>query len=269
MQRITSRQNAVVGRYRDAARGASALALLDGVHLVADAVAAGVPLQHALVAADALSRPDISALVKRLDAAGVEIAAASAPVIDAASPVRSSSPIVALAERPRHTKSAYRGRAPLVVVLCDVQDPGNVGAIVRVAEGAGAAGVVLAGECADPFGWKALRASMGSALRIAITSAAGIDAAVDEARARGARVAASVPRGGIALFDADLTGPLALLVGGEGAGVPAPIVEAADLRVTIPMAPAVESLNAAVSAAVLLYESVRQRTHVGSAAIAR
>jgi TrmH family RNA methyltransferase len=261
VQRITSRRNAVVARYREAVRGSESLVLLDGAHLVQDAIGAGLVLQHALVAADALDDPDMRALVTRLQDRGVSIADGSASVMDAVSPVRSSSPVVALAERPRQASALYVGAEPLVVVLCDVQDPGNVGAIIRVAEAAGAAGVVLAGHCADPFGWKALRAAMGSALRMTFAAAPSAEAAVADATRHGAIVAATVPRGGAALFDADLTGSLVVLIGGEGPGLPAAIVDAADRRITIPMDGAIESLNAAVAAAVVLYEAVRQRRY--------
>ena len=111
--------------------------------------------------------------------------------------------------------------AALVVTAIDVQDPGNLGAIVRVAEAAGATGFVAAGGSANPFGWKALRGSMGSALRLPIASELGAEEAVAAARAHGCRVVATVPRDGRSLFDVDLTGPIAILVGGEGPGLDA------------------------------------------------
>jgi TrmH family RNA methyltransferase len=100
---------------------------------------------------------------------------------------------------------------------------------------------------------------MGSALRLPVV--AGIDAvdAIDEARSHGCRIVATVPRDGQRLFDARLTGPTALLIGSEGHGLPPDIVASADERVTIPMQAPVESLNAAVTAAVLLYEASRQQ----------
>jgi RNA methyltransferase, TrmH family len=258
VERITSRQNAVVGRYREAARGAAPDMLLDGIHLVSEALSAGIRLRHVMVAAAEIGAPDVARLLQRID--DVEIASASDTVMDAVSPVRSSSPIVALADRPSHDRSAIDGPTMLVVIACDVQDPGNVGAIVRVAESAGASGVVLAGQSADPYGWKALRGSMGSAFRLPIVSPSSIEDAVSHARTRHARVVATVPRGGTPLFESNLTGATALLVGGEGAGLPAGIVDRADARITIPMAAPVESLNAAVAAAVVLYEARRQRT---------
>ena len=114
--------------------------------------------------------------------------------------------------------SRIYGGTPLVLIALDVQDPGNVGAIVRVAEAGGASGVVCAGACADPFGWKALRGSMGSALRLPILVHRDSREAIDEARRHGCRIVATAPRGGRPLFDADLRGPIAVLIGGEGSG---------------------------------------------------
>lgn len=268
MQRISSRQNPLVARYRDAARGADRTEiLLDGAHLLADALDAGTHLRHVLVPTDDALSPELITLVRRLRAAGVDMAEATAPVLDAASPVRSASPVVALAERPAYATSPFLPAPALVVVACDVQDPGNLGAIIRVAEAAGATGVIVAGHSADPFGWKALRGSMGSALRLPLTYATTVDSACAEARARGVRIAATVPRRGDDLTDAPLAGPIALLIGGEGPGLPRSAVDGADVRITIPMTAPVESLNAAVAAAVLLYEARRQRSTVASASL--
>ena len=240
--------------------------LLDGAHLVRDGVRADITLLVAAVTPAALDDDDLQALVSALGAQGVEVALVSAPVMDAISPVRSPSAIVALAERPPAPGEAfYGGAAPLIVVTVDVQDPGNVGAIVRVAEAAGGTGVVAAGASASPFGWKALRGSMGSALRLPIVAGVAADEAVDAARSHGCRVVATVPRDGRPIFEADLAGPLAVLIGGEGRGLPGPLVDAADERVTIPMQAPVESLNTAVSAALILYEARRQRAGIGPA----
>ncbi len=261
VDRITSRRNPIVTAYRNAARGLDAeTILLDGVHLVSEAVDAGVPLRHVAIHADALSLPEIATIIERIDARIVEVVGVSQPVMDAISPVRSSSPIVALATRPAPRHTLFQGDAPMVVIVCDVQDPGNVGAILRVAEAAGASGAIVSGQSADPFGWKALRGSMGSALRLPIGVIPRIEDACDEARTHGASVVATTPLDGVSLFDTLLAGPVALLIGGEGLGLPDSIVSAADARVTIPMEAPVESLNAAVAAAVLLYEARRQRT---------
>ena len=148
---------------------------------------------------------------------------------------------------PTGRAAIYRG-TPLVVIAVDVQDPGNVGAIVRVAEAGGASGVVCAGACADPFGWKALRGSMGSALRLPILVHRDSREAIDEARRHGCRIVATVAarrpaavRGRSARADrrADRRR--------RARASPRRSSTTADERVTIPMEPPVESLNAAVT----------------------
>jgi TrmH family RNA methyltransferase len=156
-------------------------------------------------------------------------------------------------------EAPYAVDPPLVVIACDVQDPGNLGALIRVAEAGGASGVVAAGACADPVGWKALRGSMGSALRLPIVTQPAIGQAVAQAKSRGCRVVATAPRDGRSLFLADLKGPLAVLVGSEGSGLPDEVTRSADERISIPMAAPVESLNTAVTAALVVYEAKRQR----------
>jgi TrmH family RNA methyltransferase len=260
VQRITSRHNAIVPRYRDVVAGrAPDRLLLDGVHLVGDALRANVVLDHVMVAATSADVPEVAALVADLETRGVPMALASDAVMDAVSPVRSSSPIVAVGRRPSRPVSPYDAAPALVVIACDIQDPGNLGAMIRVAEAAGASGLVAAGRSADPFGWKALRGSMGSALRLPVRALAAVDAAIAEARQHGARVVATVPRGGCPHTHAALAEPVALLIGGEGAGLPDSAINDADARISIPMACPVESLNAAAAAAVLLYEAQRQR----------
>ena len=264
VQHISSRQNALVARYKGVASGEDhGLMLLDGLHLIVEAMAARVAITDVLVSSEVSDRADIQPIVDDIQRAGASVVVGSAPVLRAVSPVRSASPIVALAARPRSGESlVYRPLPPLVLIACGVQDPGNVGAIARAAEAAGATGLVAADACADPFGWKALRGSMGSALRLPIVVDRSIEHAVARARHHGCRILAMVPRDGDGLYSADLTGPTAILVGGEGAGLPSSLVGAAERRVTIPMNAPVESLNTAVTAALILYEARRQRAPV-------
>jgi TrmH family RNA methyltransferase len=259
--RIASRQNAVVARYKAVTHGdVPGLLLLDGVHLLRDALAAGVVIEHAAIDIGAVERADISRLVASLRSAGVELVTATAPVIGALSPVRTPTGIVAIARRPeRDIDEFYKGGAPLVVIANDIQDPGNLGAIVRVAEAGGASGVLATGKSADPFGWKGLRGSMGSALRFPVDRVDDVARAVAEARKRGCRIVATVPRDGQSLFEVKFLGATAVLIGGEGPGLPDALVAAADERITIPMQSPVESLNAAVTAALVVYEARRQR----------
>src|SRR5439155_7795550 len=155
--------------------------------------------------------------------------------------------------------AVYAGAHTLLLLVVDVQDPGNTGAIIRVAEAGGATGVIASGATADPFGWKALRGSMGSALRLPVVRASVSTDTIAEARRHGCRVIATVPRDGRPLYEVDFSGPVAILIGGEGHGLAPALVDTADERVSIPMQPPVESLNAAVSAGLIVYEAHRQR----------
>ena len=261
VKRLTSRRHAIVARYRAVARGQDRQwILLDGPHLAREAIAAGVRVDHIVIASDAIDRDEFVAIRDELVRAGSEVIAAAPAVMAAISPVRSPSDSVALAARPPGAdRRIYGNPAATVVVASDVQDPGNLGAIVRVAEAAGASAVAVVGRSADPFGWKALRGSMGSALRLPIVMHANLDDAIQALRAAGCSVAATVPRGGTSIFEADLRRQVAVLIGGEGAGLSSSVVQNADWRLMIPMQPPVESLNAAVTAAVILYEARRQR----------
>jgi TrmH family RNA methyltransferase len=132
-----------------------------------------------------------------------------------------------------------------------------VGAAIRSADALGATGVLALDGTAHPGGWKALRGAMGSTFRIPVGTGR-LDEAVSLARRHRIRVAATVAAGGVPLDDAPLAAPLLLLLGNEGAGLPAAAVAAADLRLTIPMRPGVNSLNVGIAAAVLLW-SLRAR----------
>jgi len=254
---ITSRRNPLVARFRDAAeRGSNGLMLLDGAHLLSEALDAGVEVTDVAIANGAAERPELSALRRRVPHAVL----ASDIVIAAMSPARSPSGVVALARRPvEGTSGMFSRGTPLVVIAADVQDPGNFGALLRSAEAGGATGVIATESGADPFGWKALRGAMGSAFRLPVARVSDGAAAVALARSHGLRVAAAIGRGGTPMSDADLTGPLALVVGGEGSGLLEALVTAADARITIPMTPPVESLNVSVAAALLVFEARRQR----------
>lgn len=260
---IRSRQHPFVQRCRQLARGydpAIGEILLDGVHLIREAVESGLSVLTVAVRSDARTQPDMARLIQRVSDAGGEVLDASVEVIAAASPVRTPSGIVAIATfAPQPLERVFARTPALVVAAVDVQDPGNVGAIVRSAEAAGATGVVVAGHSADPLGWKAIRGSMGSVFRVPVASIVTTDALVAIARARGLVLMATIPAGGRDLFGVDLTRPTLVLVGGEGGGLPRDLLGAAECHMRIPMDAPVESLNVAVATGVILFEARRQR----------
>jgi TrmH family RNA methyltransferase len=230
------------------------------MHLVQEALSAGLRGLTVAVRQDVRDRPDVATLLDLLATAGADILDASAEAIAAASPVRTPSGIVAIATFTlKPLDEVFRRTPSLVVAAIDVQDAGNVGAIVRSADAAGATGVVVAGQSADPLGWRAIRGSMGSVFRTPVARAETIDATIDAARDRQLVIVATTPAAGRDLFDLDLTRPTLVLVGGEGGGLAAALVDTADVRMRIPMEPPVESLNVAVATGVILFEAHRQR----------
>jgi RNA methyltransferase, TrmH family len=257
--RVVSRQNPIVKRFRAAARAAAEDMLLDGAHLLEEALDAGIEVEVVAVDEAAVDRR-VGKLVDRAAARGARAIGVTASVLSAISPVRKPSGVVALAQR-RETAldQALAGVPPLVLMLSDVQDPGNVGAIIRVAEACGVTGVVPSEHTADPFGWKALRGSMGSTFRMRVAGRQPLEPAITEARERGLRIHATVPRGGRALPKCDFFRPSAILLGGEGAGISSDLLELTDERITIPMQPPVESLNVATAAAMIVYQAMLRR----------
>lgn len=260
MPTITSRHHAFVQEVRRVARGEERRAVLDGWHLVRDAVDAHMHLEAVAISAEPTAAEDQHCLA-RIDDAGTPILRVSTSVMAALSPVRTPSGVVALMQQPAVDAERLLAPAPALVLVCvGLQDPGNVGAAIRAAEAGGASGVLLAGAAADPWGWKALRAAMGSTFRLPVRRERDVRTACDELRARGVQLVATIPRTGIAMHEADLRVPTALLLGGEGSGLSSDLLERADIGVSIPMRPPVESLNVAVAAGLLVYEARRQRT---------
>jgi TrmH family RNA methyltransferase len=159
---------------------------------------------------------------------------------------------------------AFLGRVPLLVVMAGVQDPGNVGTIVRSAEAFGATGAVTTRGSADPWSPKAVRASAGSALRLPVLRSMAVPVLLAQLRVAEVRIVAASSHGtaepGAEPRDAaDLRDSAAIFIGSEGAGLPPEVERAADARISIPITESVESLNAGIAASIVLYEAARQR----------
>jgi RNA methyltransferase, TrmH family len=243
-----------VQRFRAlAARRDADWILLDGEHLLAEALQAGVRIDTVL--SDGRS----ATVTARARDAGALLFEGTSAVLEAASPVRSASGVVAIAEWQALPAYALLARPDtLAVGLVGMQDPGNVGGVIRCADALGATAVLVLGQSADPAGWKALRGAMGSTFRVPVGIGEFAEV-LPHARRLGVRLAATVPRGGAPLDASTLARPLLLLFGNEGAGLDPAVIDEADVRVSVPMRPGVESLNVAAAAAVLIWEAARAR----------
>jgi TrmH family RNA methyltransferase len=251
-RRVESRQNGRIKELRAAlARGSrTPHVAVEGLHLVQEAVKSSLKLHTVFV------RSGNEALLGQVAVGDAEVLVVAEEVFSSATTTEHPQGIAALLEAPQFTTQAMFRRNPLVVVAAELQDPGNLGTLVRSAEAFGATGMMVLPGTVSLWNAKAMRASSGSVFRLpAVVLTA--DEAFAVLRAQGVRIIAAVARDGDS--EADLRGPSALLVGNEGAGLPDAWIAQADARVTIPLPGAVESLNAAIAGSVLLYEAMRQR----------
>lgn len=278
---ITSKENRWIKRFRAALTGEKPdgkFMGLEGALFVGAALRSGLTVE-ALLVSDSGER-HLSRLSGALNP-GVRLFRTSDRLFASVADTRTPQGIAALVEVPHTTLEQLTAGTPLLVVLVGLQDPGNVGTIIRAAHAFGATGVATCAAhgtgTADPFGPKALRASAGSALRLPIAHRVSAAILLAQLRVSGVKVYAAVVRTSypsvgtstpsplLRPWDVDWRKPAAILIGNEGTGLPSELVDTADTRVYIPQAapPAlvwIDSLNAAMAASVLLYEVMRQRT---------
>ncbi|MBM4329876.1 MAG: RNA methyltransferase [Deltaproteobacteria bacterium] len=150
-------------------------------------------------------------------------------------------------------------REGIIVLLAGLQDPGNLGTILRVAEAGAAAGVILSKETIDPYNPKVVRASMGSFFRLPFLPDQDMGNSLKNLRSRGWRILATAVHGGPSFWEVDFSKPTAVLFGQEGTGLPSRLLEGADGLLTIPMTPGVDSLNVGMAAGLIIYEAWRQK----------
>ena len=261
---ISSRQHPIVDAFRelaDAPDSAGRRLMLDGVHLISEARRAGVEFELVVVATGVAGQANETAeIVRALQSEGVEILTATSAVMAVISRVQSTSPIVAIVRREPFRSSLLADTADAVLLVAiDVQDPGNLGSLLRAGEAAGIDAAVVCGSSANPFGWKAVRGSMGTALRLPIATGRPLDEVISMLKQSRTRLIGAVPRRGVDPEAAHWRGRIAIVLGGEGSGLDQETVDACDELVTIPMAETVESLNVAVAGALLCYAARRHR----------
>ena len=235
--------------------------LVEGAQAVAEAVDAGVA-EVVFVAPHATGRvPEVAASGR---AAGVDVLEVSDAVIAHLTSAVTPQGIVAVAR----FVDVPLGDLPVegvIPILCSVRDPGNAGTVLRSADAAGATGVVFSSDSVDVYNQKTVRATAGSLFHIPVVRDAPVADAVSALRDAGARVLAADTKGDVPMHRASLGGPTALLLGNEAWGLPDEIRSLADETVRVPIIGRAESLNLAAAAALLLFESARQRSGAGLA----
>src|SRR5690606_1740771 len=260
MKTITSRDNPLVKRLHALAHSARdrrqlGETVLDGAHLVEAAIQAHWPLKAIVCAESGLTHPEHQRL---LDAIAADVPRYLLPDVPFkhVSPVDTPPGVLAIVHLP--PSAAPEPRTDSAVVLDAVQDPGNLGTILRTAAAAGIRRVLLGAGCAQAWSPRVLRAGMGAHFVLQIED--GIDACARLQGYPGRCLATALGEGACALYALDLRGPVAWLFGAEGHGLSPTLLARADQRVIIPMASGVESLNVGAAVAVCLFEQGRQ-TH--------
>ena len=248
---------------RRKARIEAGLFVIEGPVALGELLAARIELDEVYVDVDAWNgADDNSALVTAVtlaSSAGTPVWGIAPEVFARVSDTATPQGVLAVAPRRVVDLDAMTALDGPILVLVDVGDPGNAGTLVRAAEAAGAAGVVFAGSSTDAFGPKTVRAAAGSLMRLPVAEIADVEGLVADLLDAGRIVFATVVEDGAAPEDLDLGGSPVLLVGSEAHGLDPALIERCTGTVTIPMNLDVESINAAVAGAVVLFEAARQR----------
>jgi TrmH family RNA methyltransferase len=260
---ISSAANPLIRRMRQLAdrrhRRREGAFVVQGIQPVWHAVLAGAPIETLIVAPALLTAPAAVRLVADQEERGVRVARVTAELFGR------------LADRDGPTGLAAIVRARLAaltdltvlpgsafIALHEISNPGNLGTIIRTADAAGMSGVLLIGQATDPHDPAAVKASMGALFSVPVAHAASADEFFGWAAAAGVTVAAASGAGAAGIWAAALPLPLAILLGSEGPGLPDSLLARSDLTVRIPMTGTAESLNVAVAAGILMYETWRR-----------
>ena len=260
LRRVASRQNARVKELRrafhEAAPTVKGEVAIEGMHLLEEAIRAGLKLSSVFVSESATERA--RKLLPQLSA-HTETLLLPDEIFASAVPTETPQGIAALVKVKSFALDDALVPAPaLLVIAAGLQDPGNLGTIVRSAEAFGGTGLLLAERTVSSWNWKAVRASAGSMFRLPVVKVM-LAEALAEVKKRGLRVLATSSHKGTQIGECDLRGSVAIIIGNEGAGLPKDVLAQADEAVCIPQSPKVESLNVGIATSIILYEAARQR----------
>jgi RNA methyltransferase, TrmH family len=234
---------------------------VEGVKMVEEALRDKLGVKQ-VIAAPTLTQHHGKGVIKLAEKNGIEVLWISERLMDQVAESKTPQPVMAVVEMREHSEEALLAHGSRLIVLCHhLQDPGNLGTIIRTAEAVGASGVAVTPHTVDSYNGKAVRASMGSILRVPVVKVQSEHEFFRACKERGFQTAALVLNGRKTPYELDLTVPTVIMLGQESSGLRAEELVNIDHRVRIPMAETIDSLNVAVSAAVLLYEAYRQRMH--------
>ena len=239
--------------------------VIEGRNAVTEALRAGVAIDKIFVAkgeADAALRY----IASSARAAGVPVVDADRRKLDSMSITRAHQGVIAVSACAEYSTigeilqiARNKGEEPLIILCDEISDPHNIGAVIRTCEAAGAHGVIIPKRRSAGLNATVAKASSGAVYHTAVARVTNMVAAITELKKAGVWVFGAATKGGSKLWQADFTGPTAFVIGSEGSGISRLVSEKCDFQVSIPMFGKIESLNASVSASILVYEAIRQR----------
>jgi len=260
---ITSRDNSLLRQVRAVRDGKiEELIFIEGLRLCEEARRSNLEIEAVIVSEELMRKERAAAAIEELSRVSKRVAMVSEKLLESVSYTKTPQGIIVLAQRPEASEkhlTASLDANSLLVVLHQINNPVNVGAILRTAEAAGATGVITTKNTSDAFAPKSLRGAMGSAFRLPIWNGVAFDEVIVWCHKRGIVTVCADVEASTSYTAIDWTGPTALVLGPESTGLTAEELESADQGVSIPMKGDAESLNVSVAAGILLFEAARQR----------
>jgi len=263
MTKIISRDNSLLRRARAVRDGrVDELIFVEGLRLCEEALHSGLKIE-AVIYSEQIAKKDRAAkLIGELEHTADKSATVNEKLLASISYTKTPQGIIVLASRPSITESEFKRRQPakpLLVILHGINNPVNVGAIIRTAEAAGGTGVITTTVTADPFSPKSLRGAMGATFRLPFWIGGDYSQVIEWCRKQRIQTVCAAINGAESYTEIDWQQPAALIMGSESKGLSAEEIALSDAAVRIPMKGSTESLNVAVAAGILLYEASRQR----------
>lgn len=240
-------------------RDEKGLFLLEGVRLMEEAVKEKAAIIETLYTSKLEETDRGRLLLSAIRRMGMPLYQVPEKVIDSISEAENPQGILAVAKQIKWTLNDIVKNKRPAIIACGLQDPGNLGTIIRTADAGTCGGVITTSNTVDIYNSKVIRATMGSIFRLPVLRLDGLAEAISALKKEGYQVIAATAYSKVSYLDVDYTKPTAFLIGQEASGLAKDMLEYADIKVFIPMKEEVESLNAAVSASILIYEAFRQR----------
>lgn len=261
--KITSRDNSLLRQARAVRDGRlDDLIFVEGLRLCEEALRSKLRIEAVIYSDHFEKKPRASELVRGLEQVANKTASVSEKLLESISYTKTPQGIIILAARPGMTPAEFeacQSGTVLLVILHGINNPVNVGAILRTAEAAGATGIIATAGTCDPLSPKSLRGAMGSAFRLPIWMEADFADALAWCRARGIKTVGTDAKAQTLYAEVDWSRPSALVMGAESVGLPERELAMTDVAIRVPMKGETESLNVAVAAGIILYEAQRQR----------